>query len=296
MSICERVIAAFKECDVQGTGCVTVDVLRALLISLNNAAWSDAKLDQLLAAFGVADAKTIRYDEFFRWLYSSRKPEAVQSPQTPDAKTTAAREAPITASSSAQNETNRAGLLAPSLDPSTPLGAALSRQEPEEKANAVAELLKSQPEVASATDAHGRRPLHLALRMGQPREVVKMLLEADLQAAAVQDIYGSLPLHVALSVSSTSNETVLDILQAHAEGASVVEKSSGMLPIHLALMRSGPGFHADVIKALLEAHPSGSLAKAPSGDRPIQLAVYLDRGQAVMQELLKAAWKFQLTK
>jgi len=172
-----------------------------------------------------------------------------------------------------------------------PFGAAFQLQDLNAKVSAVEELLRTRPEVAMIQDAQGKLPLHLALRSGQPKDVVKLLLRANPNAAAAQDRYGALPLHIALSTGNTAYDVIADVLEAYVAGAGVEDKASGLLPVHLALMHNVPELPASLIKELLEAYPAGSLAKSPSGDTPMKLVMHFDHGSAVMEEVLKAAWK-----
>jgi len=204
----------------------------------------------------------IFYEDFFRWLFLDGAMQSVQSPSSPS-------------------------VFRESMHPFT---AAFQMPTPE-RAQAVSRLLLEQPEVASTVNAKGSLPIHLALRSRQPLEVLRLLVQAYPQGAQAQDEFGSLPLHLALSGDGASSEIAFELLRLHPEGARTADPVNSMLPIHLALMldRSAPILR--LVQALLEAHVHGSIAKAPSGDRPIHLAVYLDHGPDVMEEILKAAWK-----
>jgi hypothetical protein len=288
MSICDSVISVFKQCDTSNLGIISVDAFKSVLISLEHGGWTATKVDQLLIAFGLGNASSIHYEDFFRWLFSDRP---VQSLQESQGQTSQSKNAPDLG----HRDAYKTALPPPAIDPAKPLGAALLLPDVQARAAAVDEVLRSEPGIATTVNSQGKLPLHLALRSGQPRDVVQLLLRANPDGAAVQDNYGSLPLHIALSTGGTAYETIADVLEAFLAGASVEDKASGMLPLHSVLMRDAPALPATLVKALLEANPAAILAKSQAGDSPMKLAMYFDRGPAVMEELLKTAWKAKLS-
>lgn len=297
MSVCENVISIFKLCDTKNVGTISVDSFKTLLLSLNDDNWSQSKVDQLLDAFGLGSASAIRYEEFFRWLFSELPADSLQESQC--VVLIATSSPPIEPSTAVPSleyrNAYKAPLPPPAIDTTTPLGEALSLPDTRERALAVEQLLKAKPEIATKVDAQGKFPLHVALRSGQPRDVVKLLLNAYPNAASAPDKYGLLPLHVGLSTGSIGYDTIADVLEAFAGAAGFEDKVSGMLPLHSALVHNAPGLPVELIKDLLDAYPPGILTKSPSGDTPMRLAMHFDRGSAVMEELLKAAWKAKLS-
>lgn len=289
MQLADDIVGIFRKCDVAKTGAISTGALRQLLQMLNKDVWSDQKIDYLLSASGLERGGCIRYEDFFTWLFSSEEHALMQRSLGESAP------APEIAAARGVSATPASPLA---WDDAHPLSALVNETAPAERAEAVAKFLKQQPQVASTPDAQGKLPLHLALETGQPQELTRTLLQAHPEAAGVRDRYGSLPIHSALSGNGSSNGSVADLLRAYPAGASSKDDATGMLPVHLLLMQSGPSPAQlkVVLQQLLEAYPEGSLAKAPSGDRPIQLAVYLDRGTDVFEEILKHAWKTQLSK
>lgn len=261
----DSVIAVFRKCDVNGTGCIHTSTLRRLLRVLNESYWSDANIQVLIDAHGKSDGDMMCYEDFFQWLFLDSC-VMLRTPSLPS---------PML-----------------HLDSWSALMAVLQSQLPGQ-AEAVARLLREKPEAASTLDSSGNLPVHTALRTKQPVEVLRLLLQAHPQGVRAQDEFGSLPLHLALSGDTSPSEVVADLVRFYPAGASVVDQASGMLPVHLALLQKRSEALVGVLKALLEAYVEGSVAKAPSGDRPIQLAVYLNHGPGVMEEILKAAWKCQ---
>lgn len=144
--------------------------------------------------------------------------------------------------------------------------------------------------------AEGSIALHVALKTSQPVEISKTCLQECPEGAKLCDSYGTLPIHMALTGDGASSSIIDALLEIYPEGAGIVDEATGMLPIHLALMQKRSEELVSVLKVLLKAYPEGSTIAAPSGDKPIQLAVYLDHGPDVMEEILKAAWLTQMRK
>lgn len=253
---------------------------------LNEEVWNEAHSQELLDAWGKGgDDDAICYEDFFQWLFSDGSMiPCVAGAVAPTCGTDVAP------------KLMQASSPTVAVDPTHPIAAVLVLQPAEDRAAAMAKLLREKPEAASSVDLHGNLPVHLALQTRQPSEVSNLLLQAYAEGAKVRDRFGSLPLHLALSGGSSSSPVVAQLVQIYPEGAGIRDDASGMLPIHLSLMQSELGALPGLVKMLLDAYPDGSIARAPSGDTPIQLAVYLDRGSEVMEEILKAAWKTQWRK
>lgn len=275
----DTIVNVFRACDGTGTGSIPTKTLVQLMQLLN---WSDDRIQDLIGAYGKGNEDTIRYEEFFQWLFVGSVMVQDSSGVFPSISTASASQVPI--------------LPALSLDSTHPLTAVLLIPALADRLASLAELLKNDPKAPASVDRVGSLPLHLALRSKQPLEVVTILLQAYPEAAKCKDQFGSLPLHLALTGDATSSEGATYLLRAYPEAASVRDEASGMLPLHLALMQRCSVSFLSFLTALLEAYPDGSLAKAPSGHRPIQLAVYLAHGPDALEELLKAAWKAQLQK
>lgn len=283
MSLQDGIVAVFQKCDDNRTGCIHTKTLRELMRLLNNSVWTDTRVQELLDSYGKGDADLIYYEEFFQWLFVDVVAVADASGAlSPAFQTSAAHQLPQAS-------------LAP-LHSNHPLSQALSVSPPGERAVAVTKMLKERPELASAVDSKGYLPLHEALLSRQPAEVSAMLLKAYPEGARVLDKFGSLPLHTALSGDGASSDLATEIFKVYPEASSIRDQATGMLPIHMALMQRSTLPLQSLLSDLLQAYPAGSMAPAPSGDRPIQLAVHLDHGPVVMQELFQVAWQTQLQK
>ena len=162
-----------------------------------------------------------------------------------------------------------------------PLHQALKLNVPTE---VILKLLEAYPEVLHRKDDYYQRlPLHIAAIAGCPPEVIRMLLTAYPLGTERQDIFGRVPLHYVV-FRQYSIDTVDLLISVYSEGASVKDYN-GWLPIHVACRYGVP---ENVLVSLLHAYPSGlNHATYQCERRPIDVALHFKALDAKCINILK---------
>ena len=110
----------------------------------------------------------------------------------------------------------------------------------------------------------GLLPLHAAVALMLPEEIVFTLLKAHPRAAAQPDPSGSLPLALALSHSDTADSVVLRL----AEAAPSATGSDGRTPLHLA---SAAARSTELLQQMLSMFPAWATEIDNEGKNAFQL-------------------------
>jgi len=111
-------------------------------------------------------------------------------------------------------------------------------------------------------------PLHLAVSMKPPSQVIETLLEAcPVAVKSREERWGRLPLHIAC-ISKASTQVLQVLVEAHEESLRVTDKTYNRLPLHYAcFFGSSPG-----ISFLVNAEQRALVFKDGKGKTPVDLA------------------------
>uniref|UniRef100_A0A6C0I8C0 Uncharacterized protein n=1 Tax=viral metagenome TaxID=1070528 RepID=A0A6C0I8C0_9ZZZZ len=135
----------------------------------------------------------------------------------------------------------------------------------------------------------GGMPLHIVCE-NMPANIVALVLEAGVESVGVRDDNMKLPLHVACR-SSASFEVIDMLLRAYPQAARERVASTGMLPLHCALLSHSPT-DLRIVKALLDLFPESASDALTSYPHQGKLALHLacEKGESlgVITALMKA--------
>uniref|UniRef100_A0A7R9WIX1 Uncharacterized protein n=1 Tax=Pseudictyota dubia TaxID=2749911 RepID=A0A7R9WIX1_9STRA len=133
--------------------------------------------------------------------------------------------------------------------------------------NVVKALVEAFPQgLTERESAYRRLPIHIACRHGgdkMDKEVVKYLIGAYPLGVATDDILGRVPLHY--TCSNGAEEEIVDMLMTSCAGATRAYDRRGWLPIHVACS-VGASYH--VVKVMLDAFPASVALTTNKGSTP----------------------------
>lgn len=156
-----------------------------------------------------------------------------------------------------------------------PLHQALKLNAPRE---VIDKMLEAYPEVVHKKDDYYQRlPLHIACIAGCPTEIIRTLITAYPVGVERQDIFGRVPLHYAVFRQYTIE--IIDLLISVFSRGATVKDYNGWLPLHVACRYGVP---ENVLISLIQAYPSGLNHATFQCERtPIDVALHfkaLDEG------------------
>jgi ankyrin repeat protein/serine/threonine protein kinase len=120
-----------------------------------------------------------------------------------------------------------------------------------------------------ARDANGDTPLHIAIKNKLRQSEIEYLLLEFVKGASIADNKGHLPLHSAIRIG-LPEEILVALLEAYPDAVRMKYGDEGFLPLHLAMKyRSGSAFTT----ALISKNSKAPSIKTKSGFTPLSLAL-----------------------
>ena len=131
-------------------------------------------------------------------------------------------------------------------------------------------------------DNDGELPLHIACRVGAPREILRLLVQTYAAALQTRNNNGSLPLHAACQADDPSLDAIRFVVEQDPTAVQAAN-NDGALPLH-SLCGSRPS--VQVVQYLMRLFQGALEVTTNAGDLPLMLACKASSSQSVLQVLL----------
>jgi len=127
-------------------------------------------------------------------------------------------------------------------------------------------------------------PIHVAVSLHAPLEVVKSIVEANPECLMKKESsFKRLPIHVACQFAAPVE--VVEYLSQEYIAGTLEPDVLGRLPLHYACSNGAPMY---VVKALLKANTASCLYEDYGGWLPLHVAVHFGASTEVVQEIIHA--------
>jgi len=166
--------------------------------------------------------------------------------------------------------------------PLLPLHHAVAMGCPPEVVDAIA---RGYPGSARADPRSGNTPLHVAARVGSDLTVVERLLAADPSAASIANANGATPLHAAAGADAP-DERVVALVLAADPSAAATRNRAGDYPLHYACRRE---ITPETTAAVLRAFPAAANRANDDGAYPVHYAARYRADASIVASLATLA-------
>ena len=166
--------------------------------------------------------------------------------------------------------------------PLLPLHHAVAMGCPPEVVDAIA---RGYPGSARADPRSGNTPLHVAARVGSDLTVVERLLAADPSAASLANANGATPLHAAAGADAP-DERIVALVLAADPSAAATRNRAGDYPLHYACRRE---ITPETTAAVLRAFPAAANRANDDGAYPVHYAARYRADASIVASLASLA-------